>query len=154
MASLLPIISDIIPILSPGPVQITKASELDASTGGETDGMVRKGAIVGRSNHVCASIMTAAPNSASAIHHHGEQDTIVYAASGNGIIVTSPKDTSDPDSLPQRHPLSPGDFALIPSWTEHQEINESDAEVTWIVTRSPGGTPVVVNLKGWGKGEA
>jgi uncharacterized RmlC-like cupin family protein len=48
--------------------------------------------------------------------------------------------------------LAPGDFALIPAWTEHQEVNDGDEEVTWIITRS-GGTPVVVNLEGWGLGE-
>ena len=52
----------------------------------------------------------------------------------------------------KRQDLSPGDFALIPAWTEHQEVNEGDEEVTWIISRS-GGTPVVVNLKGWGEGE-
>jgi uncharacterized RmlC-like cupin family protein len=49
----------------------------------------------------------------------------------------------------QKQPLSPGDFALIPAWTEHQEVNESDEDVVWIITRS-GRAPVVVNLRGWG----
>jgi hypothetical protein len=29
-----------------------------------------------------------------------------------------------------RQELSPGDFALIPAWTEHQEVNDGDEEVT------------------------
>ncbi len=49
----------------------------------------------------------------------------------------------------QKHTLAPGDFALIPAWIEHQEVNESDEEVVWIITRS-GSKPVVVNLNGWG----
>jgi hypothetical protein len=35
-------------------------------------------------------------------------------------------------------------------YAEHQEVNEGDEEVEWIITRS-GGKPVVVNLEGWGK---
>ncbi|KAH7379716.1 RmlC-like cupin domain-containing protein [Cadophora sp. MPI-SDFR-AT-0126] len=89
------------------------------------------------------TVMTAAPHTSSAVHHHGEQDTIVYAASGHGSIIS--------DNGKTRQDLSPGDFALIPAWTEHQEANEGEEEVTWIITRS-GSEPVVVNLKGWGEG--
>lgn len=46
--------------------------------------------------------------------------------------------------------LKPGDFALIPAFAEHQEANDGDEEVTWIIIRS-GRNPVVENLDGWGK---
>ena len=46
--------------------------------------------------------------------------------------------------------LRPGDFALIPAFAEHQEVNEGEEEVTWIITRS-GKTPIVENLGGWGE---
>ena len=85
--------------------------------------------------------MIAQPHTSSAVHHHGEQDTVVYAVSGRGTIVSNDGQT--------RQDLSLGDFALIPAWAEHQECNDGDEEVTWIITRS-GGTPVVVNLEGWG----
>ncbi|CZT09686.1 uncharacterized protein RCO7_03762 [Rhynchosporium graminicola] len=126
----------------PSQVHVTKSTELDIATG-QTDGMVRKGAIVKKSDKVCASVMTASPHTSSAIHHHGEQDTIVYAASGHGAIIS--------DNGKTRQELAPGDFALIPAWTEHQEVNDGEEEVTWIITRS-GSEPVVVNLKGWGEG--
>lgn len=32
--------------------------------------------------------MRAQPHSASAVHHHGEQDTVVYAVSGKGSVVS------------------------------------------------------------------
>lgn len=89
--------------------------------------------------------MIAKPHSASAVHHHGEQDTIVYASSGHGAVVSGPDGS-------KRQELAPGDFALIPAWAEHQEVNDSDEEVVWIITRS-GSSPVVVNLNGWGGGE-
>lgn len=85
-------------------------------------------------------VMIAKPNSASAVHHHGEQDTIVYALHGHGVIVS--------DAGKTRQELAPGDFALIPAWAEHQEVNESAEEVTWIITRS-GRVPAVENLEGW-----
>lgn len=49
----------------------------------------------------------------------------------------------------KRQDLQPGDFALIPAWAEHQEVNDGDEEVRWIITRS-GRNPVVENLSGWG----
>ena len=86
--------------------------------------------------------MIAKPHSSSAVHHHGEQDTIVYAVRGHGSVVS--------EGGKKRQDLSPGDFALIPAYAEHQEANDGDEEVTWIITRS-GRTPIVENLEGWGK---
>ena len=48
----------------------------------------------------------------------------------------------------KRQDLEPGDFALIPAWAEHQEVNDGDEDVKWIITRS-GRNPVVENLEGW-----
>jgi hypothetical protein len=54
MSSLIPFLQDIIPMLRPGKVQVVKSTELDEGTG-QTEGMIRKGAIVGMSDHLCAS---------------------------------------------------------------------------------------------------
>jgi uncharacterized RmlC-like cupin family protein len=89
-------------------------------------------------------VMIALPHSASDIHHHGAQDTVVYAKSGKGSIVYA--------GGKKRQDLSPGDFALIPAWAEHQEVNDGDEEVTWIIVRS-GRSPVVENLQGWGESQ-
>lgn len=124
--------------------------------------------LVNTSNHKLTRIivMIAKPHSSSAVHHHGsvflpttlsinfppsslpptdslhrEQDTVIYAKSGHGTVISNDGKT--------RQDLSPGDFALIPAWAEHQEVNDGDEEVEWIITRS-GGSPVVVNLEGWG----
>lgn len=85
--------------------------------------------------------MIATAHSASAIHHHGAQDTIAYCRRGKGTIV------SEGGKIKQT--LSPGDFALIPAYAEHQEVNEGDEEVEFIITRS-GRVPEAVNLQGWG----
>ena len=84
--------------------------------------------------------MIATPHSASAVHHHGAQDTIVYCVRGNGAVIS--------DSGQTKQTLSPGDFALIPAYAEHQEVNEGDEQVEWIITRS-GRVPEVVNLENW-----
>ncbi|OJJ78754.1 uncharacterized protein ASPGLDRAFT_53351 [Aspergillus glaucus CBS 516.65] len=123
-------------------VEVSRASELDEQTGGWTQGMVRKGAIVDKSDKICSLVMEAQAHSCSAVHHHGNQDTVVYAAHGYGSIVF--------DGGKRREDLSPGDFALIPAYAEHQEVNESGAEVKWIITRT-GRKPVTVNLEGWGE---
>lgn len=52
--SFLPIIKDLLPIVMPSSVQVTKSTELDAGTG-QTEGMIRKGAIVNKSDKICAS---------------------------------------------------------------------------------------------------
>ena len=85
--------------------------------------------------------MIAKPHSGSAVHHHGEQDTVVFAFSGHGTIVS--------DGGKKKQKLAPGDYALIPAFAEHQEVNEGDEEVVWCIVRS-GKEPKVVNLEGWG----
>ena len=70
-------------------------------------------------------------------------DTIVYAAKGHGAIVSGPNGS-------KREELAPGDFALIPAYAEHQEVNDSSDDVVWIITRG-GRNPIVHNLEGWGK---
>ena len=122
------------------PVEVTKSTELHTNTG-QTEGMIRKGAIIDKSDNISASVMVAKPHSASAIHHHGEQDTVVYCVQGRGAVVS--------EGGKKRQVLEKGDFALIPAHAEHQEVNEGDEEVEWIITRS-GRVPVVENLEGWG----
>ncbi|KAK5728898.1 hypothetical protein LTR15_002039 [Elasticomyces elasticus] len=122
------------------PVIVTKSSDLKAS-GGQTEGMIRQNAITGLTDNICASRMIAHPHTASAVHHHGDQDTIVFAFSGHGTVVS--------DGGKKKQVLAPGDFALIPAWAEHQEVNEGDEDVVWAIVRS-GGEPKVVNIDGWG----
>ena len=86
--------------------------------------------------------MIAKPHSGSAVHHHGDQDTVVFAFAGHGTIVS--------EGGNKKQKLAPGDFALIPAFAEHQEVNEGDEEVVWCIVRS-GKEPKVVNIEGWGK---
>jgi uncharacterized RmlC-like cupin family protein len=98
--------------------------------------------------------MRAQPHSASAVHHHGGQDTIVYAVSGHGSLVSSSAGSRKDDGSQfgdVRQDLNPGDWALIPAYREHREVNDGDEEAVWVIVRAPGGIPVVENLDGWGK---
>ena len=122
------------------PVEVTKSTDLLSNTG-QTDGMIRKGAIIDKSDNISASVMLAEPHSSSAIHHHGVQDTVVYCVRGRGAVVS--------EGGKKKQVLEKGDFALIPAHAEHQEVNEGDDEVEWIITRS-GRVPIVENLEVWG----
>jgi hypothetical protein len=54
MSSLLPLLQDIVPIMKGGsPVHVKKSTDLD--TTGQTEGMIRKGAIINKSDKICAS---------------------------------------------------------------------------------------------------
>lgn len=123
------------------PVHVTKSADLKES-GGQTQGMIRQNALTNLTPNICASRMIALPHSSSAIHHHGEQDTVVFAYSGHGTVVS--------EGGKKRQDLAPGDFALIPAYAEHQEVNDGDEDVVWCIVRS-GGEPFVQNLDGWGK---
>jgi len=98
-------------------------------------------ALVDVNDKICASVMTAEAHSTSNIHHHGSCETVVYAAKGSGSIIFGANGSKRVD-------LEEGDFALIPSYVLHREVNDSDEQVTWIITRS-GRVPIVENVKGW-----
>lgn len=85
--------------------------------------MIRQSAIVELipGQQIVGTLMRAQAHSSSAIHHHGAQDTIVYAVSGHGAVVS--------EGGKQRDELEPGDWALIPQGREHQEVNDGDEEV-------------------------
>ncbi|KAI0468052.1 RmlC-like cupin domain-containing protein [Xylaria cf. heliscus] len=125
------------------PVHHTKGTSLRPS-GGQTEGMIRSNAIVDKCDGICATSMLARPHTASAVHHHGAQDTVVYAVRGRGVVVS--------EGGKKRVELEPGDYALIPAFMEHQEVNDGDEDLVWTIVRS-GRVPEVVNLTGWG-GEA
>lgn len=86
--------------------------------------MIRQSAIVNliEPQQIVGTLMRAQPRSSSAIHHHGAQDTIVYAVSGHGEVVS--------EGGKQVDKLAPGDWALIPKGREHQEVNNGDEEVS------------------------
>lgn len=124
-----------------GPVRVIKPGQLDGRTP-QTAGMRRQAAVshalVG-SEALWAGVMLAEPGTASSVHHHGPQETVVYVLSGPSRVRWGSRLEHEVD-------LEPGDFVFIPPYTPHQEINpSSDEPARWVVVRS-GGEAVVVNL--------
>ena len=69
-------------------VRITRNDRLDHNTP-QSSGILRLAAInsdLSSSSQICAGIMIAQPHSASSVHHHGEQETIIYVLAGNGQV--------------------------------------------------------------------
>jgi uncharacterized RmlC-like cupin family protein len=73
---------------------------------------------------------------------------MIYVVSGNGFLLTAPTGSDERPAV--RHPLTAGDFATVPAWTEHQSLNESDADdLVWVVIQT-GPRPLEVTLSDWG----
>lgn len=54
--SILALLPDILPMILPSPVQVTKASDLEAQRAGSRDSaMIRQGAVIGKSDKMCAT---------------------------------------------------------------------------------------------------
>lgn len=124
-------------------VRITRNDRLDRNTP-QSAGILRLAAInsdLSSSSQICAGIMIAQPHSASSVHHHGEQETVIYVLAGNGQVRWGRYGESS-------ETVRPGDFVFIPAHLPHQELNPTAETVTWVVIRS-GPQPVVVNLPGF-----
>ncbi|KAG7294019.1 hypothetical protein NEMBOFW57_004080 [Staphylotrichum longicolle] len=141
MASLLPLIQDILPMILPASVSVTRAADIlppEPETQQPTEEkegkaaaevrVISRNAVVDKTDKMCTS------------------ETIIYTVSGKGVLLSQPKGDEEE---PERHELGPGDFAFVPAWTEHQAVNESDTDFHLVVIRS-GGSPVEVHLTDWG----
>ena len=129
-------------------VRVVKPLQLDDQTA-QTTGMRRLAAIthvrVG-SEALWAGVMLAEPDTASSVHHHGPLETVVYVLSGKSQVRWGSRLEHEVD-------LEAGDFAFIPPFMPHQEINPSpDQPTQWIVVRS-GPEAIVVNLTKTHNGE-
>ncbi|KAH7324366.1 RmlC-like cupin domain-containing protein [Stachybotrys elegans] len=145
MASLLPIISDILPMIIPAATQVIRARDLEPSHPTVEGPIIQRPAVVDKSDKMCASVVfMARPHQASPIRHNSEQDAIIYAVSGSGILVVK----EGFKGQLHRHELSPGDFAFVPAWTEHQLCNETDSDVAFVIFQG-GARPVGVELSDW-----
>jgi uncharacterized RmlC-like cupin family protein len=122
-------------------VHVIKPLDLDDQTP-QTAGMHRLAAVshvLVESKALWAGVMLAEPGTASSVHHHGPQETVVYVLSGPSRVRWGGRLEHEVD-------LEPGDFVFIPPFMPHQEINPSpDQPTQWVVVRS-GGEAVVVTL--------
>jgi uncharacterized RmlC-like cupin family protein len=108
----------------------------------QTSGSLRMSAIAamnGIASSLWAGIFVVEPSAKTGIHHHGEQNTVVYVLEGEASVRWG--DFGDYSAT-----VRAGDFLHVPSWLPHQEINPSKEHTfRWVVVRSTP-EPIVVNL--------
>ncbi|KAL9480393.1 hypothetical protein ACSS6W_005179 [Trichoderma asperelloides] len=126
MSSLLPLISEILPMVLPSKTETTPADQLTPILDNEGR-PIRETAIAGKCDKMCAS------------------DAIIYVVSGTGTLVVKEGFGGEL----RHHELRPGDFAFVPAWTEHQARNDGDQDFVWVITQS-GPRPVGAILTDWG----
>ncbi len=122
-------------------VSVVHPREFSAETQ-QTSGSQRKSAIAamnGIASSLWAGVFEVDPLGKTGIHHHGEQDTVVYVLEGEASVRWG-------DRGEHSATVRAGDFLHVPSWLPHQELNPSDEHsFRWVVVRSTP-EPIVVNL--------
>jgi uncharacterized RmlC-like cupin family protein len=123
------------------PIRVVRPEEFDAGTA-QTSGSLRLAAIDqerGIETGMWGGTFLVEPGARTGIHHHGEQETIVYVLEGESYVRWGERGEFDAT-------VRAGDFLHVPAWVPHQEINPSmTAPFRWIVVRSTP-EPIVVNL--------
>lgn len=128
-------------VIAPASIHIVRPDQFDSGTQ-QTPGSHRQAAI-SASLRICSKIwggtFLVEPGARTGIHHHGEQDTIVYVLSGKSLVKWGER--GEFEGIARA-----GDFVHVPAWLPHMEINPSASEpFRWIVVRSTP-NPIVVNL--------
>jgi uncharacterized RmlC-like cupin family protein len=122
-------------------IRIVQAQELNSETR-QTPGSLRMAAISaanGVSTSLWAGTFVVEPSAKTSIHHHGQQDTVVYVLEGEALVRWG-------NHGEQAATVRAGDFLHVPAWLPHQELNPStDEPFRWVVVRSTP-EPIVVNL--------
>jgi uncharacterized RmlC-like cupin family protein len=122
-------------------INVVHPAELSSETQ-QTLGSLRMSAIAamhGIVSSLWAGIFVVEPSAKTGIHHHGEQDTVVYVLEGEACVRWG-------DLGEHSATVKAGDFLHVPSWLPHQEINPSkEYPFRWVVVRSTP-EPIVVNL--------
>jgi uncharacterized RmlC-like cupin family protein len=122
-------------------ISVVHPAELSTDTQ-QTSGSLRMSAIAathGIVSSLWAGIFVVEPSAKTGIHHHGQQDTVVYVLEGEACVRWG-------DSGEHLATIVAGDFLHVPSWLPHQELNPSkENPFRWVVVRSTP-APIVVNL--------
>ncbi len=123
------------------PIQVISPGQFASATA-QTPGSLRLAAIhagAGIASPMWGGIFVVEPGARTGIHHHGEQDTIVYVLEGSSYVRWGERGEFNAT-------VHAGDFLHVPAWLPHQEINpSSDTPFRWVVVRSTA-EPIVVNL--------
>ena len=129
-------------------IRVVRPDQLDSATA-QTPGSQRLAAIhsgAGIESPIWGGLFRVEPGARTGIHHHGEQDTIVYVLSGSSYVRWGEQGEFNATA-------QAGDFLYVPARLPHQEINPSgEIPFLWVVVRSTS-EPIVVNLPDdfWGE---
>jgi uncharacterized RmlC-like cupin family protein len=122
-------------------IRVVHSAELSSETQ-QTPGSRRLSAIAamhGIVSSLWGGIFVVEPLAKTGIHHHGEQDTVVYVLEGEACVRWG-------HAGEHSTTVGAGDFLHVPAWLPHQELNPSKAHpFRWVVVRSTP-EPIVVNL--------
>lgn len=122
-------------------ITVVHSSDLSPETA-QTPGSLRQEAISSRLNGrpgLWAGTFLVQPGAGTGIHHHGEQETIVYVLEGESLVRWG--EHGEHSAM-----VHAGDFLHVPGWLAHQETNCSrDRPFRWVVVRSTP-EPIIVNL--------
>ena len=128
--------------MEPSSIRVVRPEQFDSATA-QTPGSKRTAAIypgMGTGSPMWGGLFRVEPGARTGIHHHGEQNTIVYLLSGTSYVRWGERGEFNATA-------HAGDFLFVPAWLPHQEIDPSlDEPFQWVVVRS---TPeaIVVNLR-------
>jgi uncharacterized RmlC-like cupin family protein len=125
----------------PAAIHIVSPDRFDRGTT-QTPGSERRAAIapeLGIRSALWGGLFEVEPGSRTAIHHHGQQETIAYVLSGTCEVRWGARGESVAHA-------KAGDFIHVPAFLPHREINPSKLEpFRWVVVRSTA-MPIVINL--------
>jgi uncharacterized RmlC-like cupin family protein len=123
------------------PLTVVRPPDFDPGTA-QTPGSLRLAAIArGRpaETSLWGGTFLVEPGARTGIHHHGEQETVVYVLEGEAQVRWGER--GEAEAL-----VRAGDFLHVPARTPQMEINSSgEHPFRWIVVRSTP-DPIVVNL--------
>jgi uncharacterized RmlC-like cupin family protein len=122
-------------------ISIVHPKDFSSSTT-QTSGSQRLAAISaenGVASNLWGGTFLVEPGAKTGIHHHGEQDTIVYVLEGESLVRWGDRGEFSATARA-------GDFLHVPAYLIHQEVNPSPTiPFRWVVIRSTS-EPIVINL--------
>jgi uncharacterized RmlC-like cupin family protein len=122
-------------------ISVIRPKQFSSGTS-QTSGSQRHAAICGElgiASGMWGGTFLVEPGAQTGIHHHGEQETIVYVLAGESLVQWG--EHGEHSAI-----VRAGDFLHVPAGLPHREINPSkDEPFRWIVVRSTS-EPIVVNL--------
>jgi uncharacterized RmlC-like cupin family protein len=123
------------------PIRIVTPAQFDRGTA-QTPGSERLAALapsLGVETQLWGGLFVVEPGARTAIHHHGQQETLAYVLDGESYLRWGER--GEFNTVARQ-----GDFIHVPAWLPHMEINQSpNRPFEWVVVRSEA-VPIVVNL--------